>query len=679
MKKGVLYIFLLIGGCFMAKVSFATNPDSLKNPAYLNGLIKYNYYYDFLRYDQNIIEWADYSAVDDFFYKLRTTHKRKLSVLHIGDSHIQADIFTGFLRDQLQETFGYGGRGFIFPYKAAGTHSAYDYRTYAKGEWEKSRNVEREILFDIGITGATIHTTDSSASFKFVFSKRYNSIHESFTVLKLFVKKSENSFDLIVRNSSDKQSYEVDVYNETSDSPYFRIDLQNAPDTLEFIIHKTDSLQDFLECYGLILESPDDKGVLYNSVGINGAGYTSILKQTLFGPHLEVLNPDLIILDLGANDFFLGAYNYAVMSNNLNRIIDIIKTASPSSEILITNSQDIYSRRRNIASCQDFSTMTKEIAFERGCAFYDYYNVSGGQYAMLKWRSYNLAQYDRIHLTTPGYTTKTQLFYNAILNSMIATLNNPQIDSFIADTNCVDTSNFVAMLVDKESINRDSKAPTYTAQNNNNNHYDQYYSSGDKTYYTIQSGDNLGYIAEKFHVNVSDLKRWNGIIGSRIIAGEKLIVYSKTPVTNSSSNNSNKTVNANTNVSVSNGTKTYYTIQPGDVLGSIAAKFSVSVSDLKSWNRISGSNIRAGDKLVIYKGGVTKNTSTNNSSSNQTNQSNSNNNSKFKNLKNIVHIVKSGDTLWGIAQKYGVSVNHIKTKNKLSSERLDVGQRLIIK
>jgi len=46
-----------------------------------------------------------------------------------------------------------------------------------------------------------------------------------------------------------------------------------------------------------------------------------------------------------------------------------------------------------------------------------------------------------------------------------------------------------------------------------------------KVYYTIKSGDNLGYIASWYHVRVSDLKYWNNIYGSMIRSGQKLVVY----------------------------------------------------------------------------------------------------------------------------------------------------------
>lgn len=672
---------ILVGLFLLQSISvFASNPDSLKDAKYIDRLIAYDYYYDFLKYDQNIIEWVNYTAIDDFFYKLKNTHKRKLTVLHIGDSHIQADIYTGFLRDKLQEIFGYGGRGFVFPYRAAGTHSAYDYKTLAKGEWDKSRNVEREIRYDIGISGVTIHTTDSSASFSIIFNKRYESIKENFTVLKIFLKRSPLSYDLILNNSSDKQSYYIDTYEGVENNAYIQVDLRNAPDTLEFTVHKSDSLQNFLEFYGLIIESKEDKGIVYNSVGINGAAYRSILQQSLFGPQLEVLKPDLLVLDLGANDFYRGAYNYEVMRNNLERILQIIRQASPSTEILITNSQDIYSRRRNITNCIDFSKMTREVAFENNCAFYDYYVVSGGQYAMLKWLSYNLAQRDRVHLTTSGYTTKAQLIANAFLNSYARVLENSQIDSLIALNSPIDTLNFVSRLGDKESIKRKTTAVTNVNNSSgNNDYYDQYATSGNKLYYTIESGDNLGHIAEKFKVSIADLKRWNGIIGTKIIAGEKLVIYTKETATSNHSSPQTQTINP----IPGSGSKITYTIQPGDVLGSIASRYSVSVSDLKRWNGLSNDNIRAGDKLVIYTGNnkavSTQKTTTTTTNTNHAKSTNSKESSKYSNLKASVYIVKSGDTLWDIAQKYGVSVDYIKKINKLSSDKLDVGQRIIIK
>ena len=57
----------------------------------------------------------------------------------------------------------------------------------------------------------------------------------------------------------------------------------------------------------------------------------------------------MVIIDLGANDFYGGAFNPTIIGNDLKRIIGMIKMSSPETCILISNSQDIYKRRRNIS------------------------------------------------------------------------------------------------------------------------------------------------------------------------------------------------------------------------------------------------------------------------------------------------------------------------------------------
>lgn len=49
------------------------------------------------------------------------------------------------------------------------------------------------------------------------------------------------------------------------------------------------------------------------------------------------------------------------------------------------------------------------------------------------------------------------------------------------------------------------------------------------------------------------------------------------------------------------GKKTTYTVKKGDVLGKIASRHGVTVSDIKRWNKIKGNNIKIGQKLTIYK------------------------------------------------------------------------------
>jgi len=125
-----------------------------------------------------------------------------------------------------------------------------------------------------------------------------------------------------------------------------------------------------------------------------------------------------------------------------------------------------------------------------------------------------------------------------------------------------------------------------------------------------------------------------------------------------------------------------YRVQSGDVLGTIAQRYHVRVSDLREWNRISGNMIRVGQTLNIwvlpnYQSKPNLYTPSTTiakvpSQSSVLAASATTGGSKY-------HMVQPGDTLWDISKKYGnVSIEKIKQLNNLSSSRIHVGQKLLI-
>jgi len=118
-----------------------------------------------------------------------------------------------------------------------------------------------------------------------------------------------------------------------------------------------------------------------------------------------------------------------------------------------------------------------------------------------------------------------------------------------------------------------------------------------------------------------------------------------------------------------------YKVRSGDVLGSIANKYGVRVSEIKRWNRLRGNNIRVGQRLTIYprKFNPTSYTKSSKSSSKKV---------KHVELKGSydLYTVKSGDNLWTIAKKYpGISAQNIQAWNNIgSTKRLKPGMRLKI-
>ena len=607
-----IYVFILVPfiGLFLAFQNFMVPepphivaPDSLTSAKYMSSLVKYQNYYPFVRYEKNFIEWTNVSAIDSFFHKLALTPKRKLKILQIGDSHLQSDFPSGYIRERMQQLFGYGGRGLIFPYKSAGTHSAYDYKTYSFGKWEYTRNTQREAVYDMGLIGATIHTTDSSAGFRIIFHEGF--IRDNFTVIKLYCKQDSLSFDVKVKTSSLSIPLYVSCHDNSSGKPYILINLPKSSDTIDVMINKTDMRQKFFECYGLMVESHDDNGVLWCSTGINGAGYRSLLKQRIFDKQLAEFKPDLIIIDMGANDFYAGAFNATEMENNLVKIIDIIQRSSPSTSIIISNSQDIfYRRRRSIPQCKDFMEMTRRVAAYRNCAFYNYYDISGNGGSMAQWYKRGLSKPDKIHLTTAGYYVKGELYLNAMLNSYASWLQNKE-DSLIAEKHVFDTLQLKKFFVEDISFKKENAKTEFVKvyrEPETNNDLGEH---NDRTYYTIRSGDNLGAIAERFHVSVKDLQYWNGLSGTKIIAGESLVIYKKSytaPTPVPSKTETKITPQNNTAITPNNRStvrKAVYKVTSGDSLWTIAKKYNTTVENLKKLNNLKSDKLNIGQTLII--------------------------------------------------------------------------------
>ncbi|MCB0466023.1 MAG: LysM peptidoglycan-binding domain-containing protein [Aequorivita sp.] len=120
------------------------------------------------------------------------------------------------------------------------------------------------------------------------------------------------------------------------------------------------------------------------------------------------------------------------------------------------------------------------------------------------------------------------------------------------------------------------------------------YEQPEKIRYRVKRGDYLGRIAERYGVGVSQIKNWNGMRSNTVKVGQNLIIYPK---------NSSRDIAANSTSSKNNSSEKTYTVRNGDSLWSISQKFpGVSVQNIKKWNDISGSNLKPGTKLKIYKG-----------------------------------------------------------------------------
>lgn len=118
----------------------------------------------------------------------------------------------------------------------------------------------------------------------------------------------------------------------------------------------------------------------------------------------------------------------------------------------------------------------------------------------------------------------------------------------------------------------------------------------DKIVYKVKSGDVLGSIAIRHNVKVADLKKWNNLSSNTIRTGQRLNIWLKP---SAFANVSATVAQANISSQPLPDSKTY-TVQPGDTLWSISQKFQgLTIEKIKSLNKLTGSKIQPGQKLVI--------------------------------------------------------------------------------
>jgi len=147
--------------------------------------------------------------------------------------------------------------------------------------------------------------------------------------------------------------------------------------------------------------------------------------------------------------------------------------------------------------------------------------------------------------------------------------------------------------------------------------------------YQVKSGDTLYSIANKLDTTVSELKQINNLSTNLLKVGQILKIPTKF---------------------VDVGDTELYQVKNGDTLYSIAKKYNITVNELKQLNDIINDDLSVGQLLTVPSGLSLVNS----------------------------YIVSQGDTLYSIAKKFDISVNKLKEYNNLSSNLLNVGQKILI-
>ncbi len=498
---GFQVVFLLLfGQLAMSRNSFAQDnciPDTLS--------------YSWLNKDLNYLQFYNRSALAAFYNKWSNPGSGAITIAHLGDSHLQSDIFPGELRKNLQNIKGYAGRGMIFPFSLAKTYSANDLKSTYTGSWQCSRSLEHYPKLPLGASGATCRTYDPNASFTFTFK---TDVLERNRVLKIYCKKTDGSFDLIVRTGERRMVVLVDSF--TKDCPYVEVEIPDGGNnaiTIQMMKHHPYEIE--FELYGLSLETRQKSGLMLHCLGIGGAMYGSVSREQLFADHFPSLNADLVIIDFGTNDILYTDKIADDMESQIKNVIAKVRYSAPRASILLTSTQDMYRKGKNIKSAEAFSDLVRKISQEENCAFYDWYWVSGGPRSMAIWQSRQLALPDMIHLSPAGYKLKGTLLTEAILNTLQLMQSPQKPESLVLS---VDSLKAKARR-EELSLPPEPAPVTHTAKPGVKSKTETGYMI---VYHRIKPGETIGTIAEKYHVSQNSIITLNRLQTSKIVSGKTL-------------------------------------------------------------------------------------------------------------------------------------------------------------
>lgn len=399
-KRIALNIFLLLG-CFTLLAQRDT--------------INFNFrHYGFENLEENEIYNIEY--LSDFFeklYQLRKGAHLKVNIIQVGDSHIQADVLSGKVRQNIQRDFGNAGRGLIVPGKVARTNEPSNINTSSAARWEVKRIVFPEIPIPIGIGGITIRTQQPLADLT-IRTINYP-IDYRFDRLTLFFKKDLATFNLAVRDSANRDLAFIGpfIFNSVANTAF--VLLPGLTNEVSIKALPPTSTQNHETIFGINLEN-GKSGTLFHSIGVNGAKYRHFTAATYFAEQTEALHPDLVIFSLGTNEALDYPFVDPQLSNQIDQLIKNIKEKNPGVKFILTTPPGYRWKqdRRNWGLLKISETLIG-YAKQNNIAFWDLYSVGGGTHAADAYQRSGLLQQDGIHFTVAGYELQGNLLYQALI------------------------------------------------------------------------------------------------------------------------------------------------------------------------------------------------------------------------------------------------------------------------
>lgn len=381
------------------------------------------------------IQTTNKDALKNFFDALTElkTNPKAIRVLHYGDSQIEGDRITDYLRLKLQGQFGGHGPGLISLMPIApsvinkiSNGPGWDRYNVFTNKDKRVPHSNFGVLASFNRFSNYRKVNDSStvvtSSISVTTTKGGGANALAYKKLKLFYGGAQTKtwcefYDgpaLIGADSLEEGgSFRIKEYN-----------VGNGSNTHQLKFSGKDS-PDF---YAISLES--ETGVLVDNIALRGSSGTFFhqINNGQLKQFYDYLNVKLVILQFGGNATpsikdEKTAINYA---GYLRSQINIVKKAAPNASILFIGPADMSIKKGTEYETYPFLESTrneiKKVVLESGCAFFDMYDCMGGKNSMAGWVDQKLAATDYIHFSPQGARKIATLLYSALINDYNAYL-----------------------------------------------------------------------------------------------------------------------------------------------------------------------------------------------------------------------------------------------------------------
>jgi len=179
------------------------------------------------------------------------------------------------------------------------------------------------------------------------------------------------------------------------------------------------------------------------------------------------------------------------------------------------------------------------------------------------------------------------------------------------------------------------------------------YESGERIVHRVRKGETLEQISGKYRTTVANLRRWNNINGRLIRPGQRVVVFF-----GEKGNGPRPDFDPDSAAVSIAGGRLEYRIQRGDTLNSIARKFNAALEDLCRWNSLGVESVlRPGDRIYVGEGS---------SPGKSSGKGDMPGRGAAATQGAIRHRVRNGETLYGIARQYDVTIGQVRSWNRLA-------------